>query len=134
MSYIRCLSNPEGLYVWGDCDGRAYFAMGADDLRSCPIEDFHAVMDEYLENYESNLPFTSGILTLSEIEEDGPNFSKIKLTFSDGQKEIIMWDVTWTYMVNHRKWDIECDRWYRRLDRWLWSQCYALQDLFRRRE
>ncbi len=21
MSYIRCLSNPEGLYIWGGCDG-----------------------------------------------------------------------------------------------------------------
>jgi hypothetical protein len=28
MSYIRCLSNPERLYIWGDRDGRVTFSHG----------------------------------------------------------------------------------------------------------
>jgi len=37
MSYIRSLSNPEGLYIWGDVDGNTYLVGGPDEEPGAPI-------------------------------------------------------------------------------------------------
>lgn len=44
MAYIRCLSNPESLYVWGDVDGNTYISWndkcGVAQMYGIPSKDF----------------------------------------------------------------------------------------------
>jgi len=43
MSYIRCTSNPEGLYVWNDVDGNVYWS-ASPQKKGVPTKDDNAVL------------------------------------------------------------------------------------------
>ncbi len=60
MSYIRCLSNPEGLYIWGDISGDAIIAGGPDrepgmaepdNLRRMPIDLWEKLLETWTKNW-----------------------------------------------------------------------------------
>lgn len=72
MSYIRCLSNPEGLYIWGGSDGinidhclKKPFASGRSIL--IPEKHFHQVCHEWDHGeHQWHGPCRSGQLTVAE--------------------------------------------------------------------
>jgi hypothetical protein len=55
MSYIRCLSNPEGLYIWGDVDGNTYVSKGADPLLSIPNGLWKKFLKKWHRHYENDV-------------------------------------------------------------------------------
>ena len=48
MSYIRCLSNPEGLYIWGDVSGDAVITGGPDMEPGIPDPELWRTMPNEL--------------------------------------------------------------------------------------
>lgn len=59
MSYIRCLSNPEGLYIWGDISGDAVISGGPDEgpgsppqpWRSMPNALWEKLLETWVDSY-----------------------------------------------------------------------------------
>ena len=54
MSYIRCLSNPEGLYIWADVDGTVKVTIAGEnskDEKCLPIAVFDGLIKKYNKNY-----------------------------------------------------------------------------------
>lgn len=108
MSYIRCLSNPEGLYVWADCDGTTYFWIGGEenDDKSCiriPNHHFVKVCEKW---YEGEDPLSyKGV----KVYEDNKDW---KIVLSYKGKSIRMWRVTWEYIVRHGTWGTKWDDMY----------------------
>lgn len=110
MSYIRSLSNPEGLYVWGDFDGKLTFSWGGNLLR-IDKELFHKVamrwycgeFDFFEDEPDSALDsVTEDSLSVKDIfipagEADESRFV-IRLTHETTQ--IDLWPVTWYYLVD----------------------------------
>lgn len=118
MAYIRCLSNPEGLYVWGDIDGNTYFCWNDTDhhMVGVPSEEVDKFFLELYkwetldwEGIDLDYPFTHGNLSVVECrvptgeksvfdnESEVYEF-KIKLTFGQDHPDLILWRTTWNYL------------------------------------
>ena len=53
MSYIRCLSNPEGLYIWGEAKNRLAITVAGHSLITyCKTSDFDRMLRAYNETGE----------------------------------------------------------------------------------
>lgn len=50
MSYIRCLSNPEQLYVYHNCNGQVDFWV-ADKLYTMPFKTFSGLMESAIKEF-----------------------------------------------------------------------------------
>ncbi len=108
MSYIRCLSNPEGLYIWGDTSGEIAISTKGDIKWATP-EDFHGVFKAYDESWDGeNLTF--GELTLRERSD-----KKFRWSLSSTRGwEIILWQVTVDHVSENVAMHIQMDtRWWR---------------------
>jgi hypothetical protein len=71
MSYIRCLSNPEGLYIWGERGGRVAISVGSEpEIHYVPTRNFEAVLKKYVKDYGFADCYTSGPLML--VQENIP--------------------------------------------------------------
>lgn len=117
MSYIRCWSNPEKLYIWGD-EKNATIAEGTKETWNIPLDVFNGLIKKFHRRYhdypceykraqveevwvyEGDVEVTdevNPILTRSE--------RKIKLSYDDCTgvevecNYVIMYDVTWEYIV-----------------------------------
>lgn len=116
MSYIRCLSNPEKLYIWGS--GKYIdFATNSPDLKSIPSGYFNSFMSAYLKkgNEWRFDDFQWGKLSIKEVfvkhkrkqtkfEKEFGNYKpgNYKYELRYGGKLIVrMWMVTWAYIVNN---------------------------------
>jgi hypothetical protein len=95
MSYIRSISNPEGLYIWGD--GEMANITTKDSFRTYMRVPMDIIDGLILKYHRSNLPDVCSYkgCKISEIMIDGA--LKMKLEYADWS--IFMWDVTWTYIV-----------------------------------
>ena len=134
MSYIRCLSNPEGLYIYGDGSGILIHYDGGSMY--VPEKDFHKVGLEYVRYHWAEHGMRSGDLVVREVEVirgtdmvyfeprhkklgiaevwghrkylDGPRTDH-KVLFSYKGKSFIMWRVTWDYIAqsikNYVEWE-----------------------------
>ena len=118
MSYIRCLSNPEGLYIF---DSGKYLNFCRRDLKLIPYGYFKSFMRAYTkkENEWRFDNFTWGKLSIKEVyvghkkklkkidKELGykPGNYKYELRY-DGELIARMWQVTWEYIVNNFKKDL----------------------------
>ena len=114
MSYIRCLSNPEGLYIFDD-GKNMNFAIG-DKLQIIPSGYFNSFITAYLkkENAWREDDFTWGKISIKEVfvlhkkkPDDFQKFLKVKpgsykyeLRYN-GKLIARMWHVTWCYIVNN---------------------------------
>lgn len=67
MSYIRCISNPEGLYIWADVSGDTIIAGGADvepgvtepeQWRRMPIELWDKLLETWVKNWYEDVALT----------------------------------------------------------------------------
>jgi len=55
MSYIRCLSNPENLYIWGG-EKQIYIAKGGNKtLLIIPQKIFEGLIKKYHRNFGDNI-------------------------------------------------------------------------------
>lgn len=97
MSYIRCLSNPEGLYIWHDTSGYIVVSYRAG-MFACAVEDFNYL----LEQWDKNGTFASR--PTCSVKETKKFKVQLTLRGHDGQKppkRITMWLVTWAYICRH---------------------------------
>lgn len=61
MSYIRCLSNPEGLYIWGDISGDVIITVAGDEFevhRQIPIELWDKLLETWTGNWYDDVALT----------------------------------------------------------------------------
>ena len=94
MSYIRSTSNPEKLYIWGD-EKLVNIYQGPNNLGRVPVSIFNGLLDKYRKNYH-NHPCEHKGAKIDEILIDG----EFKMKFAYENIEVVMWDVTWEYIVN----------------------------------
>jgi hypothetical protein len=70
MSYIRCLSNPEGLYIWPEKGGLTMIKIvGRSGLFEVPTKNFESVLRQWSESFSEILPgnsVKSGKLSIKE--------------------------------------------------------------------
>lgn len=138
MSYIRCLSNPEGLYIYSDGGGICIHGNFGDDedFMRVPEKDFHGIGMKYGREYlMGDRPLKFGGITLREVKVvkgtdriytpihhkkmgihddtrrwfDKPQ-TEHKILFSYGGKSFLMWRVTWDYIVRSIQNHVDWDR------------------------
>ena len=121
MSYIRCLSNPEGIYIWGDGQ-YVNISVGKEELKYIPQKRFDGLLrkcNKYpnsdkikycgvqIEETFVKTPKKFWTKTDKEIMKDKrlrkvlgePGNFKMRLSYQDWY--IDMWRVTWEYIVRH---------------------------------
>lgn len=106
MSYIRCTSNPDSLYVWDDIDGNTYFSLGPDDPYSMPCEAFQDMMRMWDEYWGEAVCFANGNGTIYEGQT-----GRVVIAYNDYEAdnhwEIDIWYSTFMYMFHNwqdRQW------------------------------
>ena len=111
MSYIRSGSNPEKLYIWGDED-KVFISEGSKDTWTIPLNIFNGLLRKFHRRYH-DYPCQYKGAQVEEVwvDEDGNEGvsdshlkkleCKVKLSYyEDGDvHSVIMWDVTWEYIV-----------------------------------
>ena len=103
MSYIRCLSNPEGLYIWHDVDGELKVAHKAK-LTGVSVGDFEKALRAWKRYGDASLPYESE--TFDVLASRQAPYSKVILVLKPaGSKKvrIPVWYVTWDYVSRHAR-------------------------------
>lgn len=113
MSYIRSGSNPEKLYIWGDGEN-ATIAEGSKPTWNIPLNIFNGLIRKFHRRFH-DYPCQYKGAQVEEVwvfeTESGdieavknevaaylkPSVPKVKLSYEDHY--VIMWDVTWEYIV-----------------------------------
>jgi len=107
MSYIRSGSNPEKLYIWGGIED-ATIAEGSKDTWNIPLNIFNGLIKKFHRRFH-DYPCQYKGAQVEEVwvDEDGNEGvlnshlkrleCKVKLSYED--HFVIMWDVTWEYIV-----------------------------------
>lgn len=108
MSYIRTLSNPEGLYIFGGRDGVEIYVSWKGQpetngfIGTVPQETWDALCRAYTSwDYDENesLNIDHLWLTWDWVEdEDGRNYKAMLGYKSDWI--LTMWEVTWEYIIS----------------------------------
>ncbi len=97
MSIIRCLSNPENLYIWHDICGE----VAVSDNQSAwfiPYKTFCRVMSKWLD-WPQDVRYRG--CKIEEIQEEGPDIFRWKLSYKN--RSVVMWKVTLFYVASHIK-------------------------------
>ncbi len=114
MSYIRCLSNPEGLYIWGT-DKQLCIAEGQLKIKTIPIEIFNCLLKKYHKNFGENTKYKGASIKevyITDKKKKNPKmlwkyFGKYgghhKMRLSYKKWHIDMWLVTWEYIARRGK-------------------------------
>ncbi len=125
MSYIRCLSNPEGLYIWSDVSGDAIITGGPDippgvsepdQWRRMPDELFELLLETWVKNWYEDVAITKVIdgvkheVSLIEVlvkyneetDESGRRAVTIEYRNDKGKSWTLdnIWPVTMHYIAN----------------------------------
>lgn len=100
MSVIRSSSNPEKLYIYGTQD---YFYFDRD--KKISIEDTYDFFEKYISSdfymIDEGKSEYKGISVWADwVEDNGKNEFKTHFKHEDWDEPLIMWDVTWEYIVN----------------------------------
>lgn len=99
MSYIRCLSNPEGLYIYGSSAGLEICFPAVDNRKTiiCNNSDF----EKFVRKWDSEgMPDEFSYKEFSIVEENRGS-GEFKQYLKIGNEEIEMWHVTWMYIVHN---------------------------------
>jgi len=115
MSYIRSGGNPEKLYIWGD-GVQATIAEGCKDTWNIPLNIFNGLIRKFHRRFHDYPVQYKGAqveevwVDANDVESDSSVYlphlkrleCKVKLSYyEDGEEHsVIMWDVTWEYIVN----------------------------------
>lgn len=113
MSYIRCISNPEGLYIWSDRDGKTYLAKGSDPVKTIPSKIFKALFKKYKKEKAWKEDFKIGAYRLREVY-----ISPSKRTFSIDGLDKLTTKTVHKYAFNKGiyQWRISGPNW--KIDMW----------------
>jgi hypothetical protein len=111
MSYIRSGGNPEKLYIWGD-GVSAVIAEGAKPTWDMPVSVFNGLIRKFHRRFH-DYPCQHKGAQVEEVWVDENDLvwkdeetldshlkrmeCKVKLSY--GEHYVIMWDVTWEYIV-----------------------------------
>ena len=111
MSYIRSGGNPEKLYIWGG-DENATIAEGSKPTWNIPLSTFNGLIRKFHRRFH-DYPCQYKGAQVEEVwvDENGiegdesaylPVLKKLecKVKLSYEGHYVIMWDVTWEYIVN----------------------------------
>lgn len=124
MSYIRCLSNPEALYIYGDCSGYVNISHGVKPPLSSgrdfriPNRDFHRVGKKWADWCDEESGIKSGHLKVQEInvyrdtgkpvgrewrknyfhKKQRPTDFLVRISYK--RDFVFLWRVTWEYVVH----------------------------------
>ena len=108
MSYIRGLSNPEGLFIWGD-EETVTVTKGPEIIGHIPISIFNGLIRKYIRGYCEDCKYKGAeikeVLVKNDIEVPDEEFgtnpatTNFKMKLSYGDWSVIMWDVTWYYIA-----------------------------------
>ena len=104
MSYIRCLSNPEGLYIIWHVDGYISVMGNVQSGTCCAVEDFEKCLRE-TEKYGWDHIVVTPTATVRPYKRQP--FGKVELVCANPKtgeiyKPIRMWHVTWAYLCRHK--------------------------------
>lgn len=91
MSYIRCLSNPEGLYMFGSGKLVEFYADDTPPL-SAPAPEVNAALRKWAKYHDG--PQHSGGFFILETKD-----FKWLLWHTSWKAGIVLWDVTMTYIA-----------------------------------
>ena len=92
MSYIRSISNPEGLYIVGTGENVEIYVK-TDVVKYIPGDIFDGLIKKYIDNFYEDCEYKGASI---QYVKRGKDF-KIEFSYSDWK--IYMWDVTWNYIV-----------------------------------
>lgn len=117
MSYIRCLSNPESLYVWAESTGRAAISVGALPTLYMPYHTFHGLFIRWLSSGRDKVSYRGASLTQTD------KFKWIlKYNKWPNETKVEAFEVTFFYVamniVDRYKSDKEYHNDYKRLTKW----------------
>lgn len=111
MSYIRCLNNPEGLYIWGekrdvvislpDVNGRP------GKMYRMPGNEFEGLFRKFNKREcDSDLHYSCGGARLIPVAGDD-RYSKMRLGHDSWPKGrwVTAWNVTWHYIATTNTFD-----------------------------
>jgi hypothetical protein len=108
MSYIRGLSNPEGLYIWGD-EEKVTVTKGSETIGYIPIPIFNGLIRKYIRGYCEDCKYKGAeikeVLVKNDIElpdeefDKDPSVANFKMKLSYDNWSVIMWYVTWYYIA-----------------------------------
>ena len=131
MSYIRCLSNPESLYIWGDTADNSGFANichrvkpplsskwpknGNSPLIMVPLKAFEEATRKWRGSYDGSAVEVDGfkVETVNVFTATGKRVPKKNDFLKDRRRRewlvrlsykgqfVHLWDVTWSYVVNN---------------------------------
>lgn len=112
MSFIRCLSNPDGAYVYHHVNGNVVFTTdycwsninspknkyraGMENPFYVPSRYFYGLVKKFIKNYHSDCNY--GDFSIKECD----GHRKYILTYKG--RSIKLWQVTWSYIVNNAEW------------------------------
>ena len=116
MSYIRSGSNPEKLYIWGEDDDRLAISAGTI-CQYMPESTFHGIMRRWWANENglggrTKLKYQGATLeqTINNLDfrwrlsyEVPHDLRKENVNWEDWSDDIILWDVTLTYLCVHNQ-------------------------------
>lgn len=95
MSYIRCLTNPEGLYIYENLNGNLEILRHNKDNIICNAEDFYQFILNWFEYCDDKYSYKN-----ISINDDQRNDVDDFKTFIKIDNDVIeMWHVTWMYIV-----------------------------------
>jgi len=114
MSYIRYLSNPEGLYIWGDGKNVNFTLASEKEILTMPQKTFDKLIKKYIKSYGDDISYRGASIKEVFVKNNKMNpkpFWKIvgkydgnyQMRLSYKNWHIDMWLVTWEYIINHNK-------------------------------
>jgi hypothetical protein len=105
MSYIRSLSNPEKLYIWGDMNDTLHISISAYHEMTMPTSVFNMLIKLYVKDHGSieNYSFNGGKLVYKHVGpfKDTPmgKIGEFKWVLTYKKQCLEMWDSTWSLIV-----------------------------------
>jgi hypothetical protein len=111
MSYIRCLYNPEGLYIWADEKYTNITISGKTGISQIPVDIFEGLIKKYHKNFGEDTKYKGASIEQVFVKSGKkPNRIQKMMNVEDGRYQmrlsynhwcIDMWLVTWEYIAQH---------------------------------
>jgi hypothetical protein len=105
MSYIRCLSNPEKLYIWADCSDNVHISTGPEKEFKIPRSTFDMLIKLYVKDCgcEENYSYKGAKLIYERVppivQTPLGKFGDFKWVLTFKNNTIEMWETTWSHIV-----------------------------------
>lgn len=100
MSYIRALSNPESLYIWGEGNGKVAISVGQKSLVWMPRHVFHGILKRWYE-YQDVAKYRGASMKMIFTAP-----FKIRLEYPKTGVYVECYEATWVYVcaLNEYRW------------------------------